>query len=401
MSYKVIVAGGGLIGTSTAYYLAKSGADVTLVESKDIAAGTSGACDRAIMLQSKKPGPTLDLAIQSANLYQDLEEELEADLEYRKGGGMIIIETMEEMKAMEDMVERQQKAGIDVKLISGEEARERQPGLTKELLGSTWWEHDAEVNPLNVSFAMARAAQRFGAKIKLQSQVTGFITENNCVLGVDIAGEKLYADAVVVAMGVWTPLLLKQIGVDVPIIPRRGQILVSERLKPFLDCNILSASYIANKLMRNHNHESADSFGVGLAIGQTHSGTLLIGGSRQFVGYNTETSPEITRKIGEAAVRALPQLANVRVIRTFSGLRPYTPDGMPILGPIEGMEGIYIAAGHEGDGVALAPISGKIMAQVACGVDPGIDISPFSFSRFNQHISGAEGVNINCPVPSE
>ncbi|WP_186306520.1 NAD(P)/FAD-dependent oxidoreductase [Siminovitchia fortis] len=394
MSYKIIVAGGGLIGTSTAYYLAKSGADVTLLESKDIASGTSGACDRAIMLQSKKPGPTLDLAKESAKLYENLEDELEADLEYRKGGGMIIIETMEEMKAMEDMIRRQQKAGIDVRLISGDEARERQPGLSKELLGSTWWEHDAEVNPLNVSFAMARAAQRLGAKVKLQSPVTGLIVEKNRIIGVEVSGEKLYADAVVMAGGVWTPMLFKQIGVDVPIIPRRGQILVSERLDPFLHCNILSASYIANKLK-----ESADPFGIGLAIGQTRSGTLLIGGSRQFAGYNTKPSSEITQKIGEAAVRAFPELANVRIIRAFAGLRPYTPDGMPVLGSIDGMDGIYIAAGHEGDGVALAPITGKIMAQVVCGADPGIDIRPFSLSRFNQHGTGTEGVNTNCLVP--
>lgn len=394
MSYKIIVAGGGLIGTSTAYYLAKSGADVTLLESKDIASGTSGACDRAIMLQSKKPGPTLDLAKESAKLYENLEDELEADLEYRKGGGMIIIETMEEMKAMEDMIRRQQKAGIDVRLISGDEARERQPGLSKELLGSTWWEHDAEVNPLNVSFAMARAAQRLGAKVKLQSPVTGLIVEKNRIIGVEVSGEKLYADAVIMAVGVWTPMLFKQIGVDVPVIPRRGQILVSERLDPFLHCNILSASYIANKLK-----ESADPFGIGLAIGQTRSGTLLIGGSRQFAGYNTKTSSEITQKIGEAAVRAFPELANVRIIRAFAGLRPYTPDGMPVLGSIDGMDGIYIAAGHEGDGVALAPITGKIMAQVVCGADPGIDIRPFSLSRFNQHGTGTEGVNTNCLVP--
>src|SRR5699024_127401 len=97
---KVIVVGAGLIGTSTAYYLAKSGTDVTLIDSKDIASGTSGACDRAIMLQSKMPGPTLDLAIKSAVLHESLEEELGVGLEYRKSGGMIIIETMEEKKAM-------------------------------------------------------------------------------------------------------------------------------------------------------------------------------------------------------------------------------------------------------------------------------------------------------------
>ncbi|WP_164216067.1 FAD-dependent oxidoreductase [Virgibacillus sp. YIM 98842] len=382
MSYKVVVAGGGLIGASTAYYLTKSGAEVTLIESKDIASGTSGACDRAIMLQSKKPGPTLDLAIESIALYKELEAELETELEYRKSGGMIIIETPEEMAAMEHMVERQQKAGIDVKLITGKEAQERQPGLSKDLIGSTWWEEDAEVNPLKVSFAMANAAKSRGAKIKLGTPVKRLLTENNRVIGVETPTEKIYADAVVVAMGVWTPKLFEPFGVDVPIIPRQGHILVSERMPSFLHTGILSAAYIANKLKRNHQSEDPDPFGVGLAIGQTHSGSLLIGGSRQFTGYNTETNPEVIRKIGEAAVRAFPLLAKARIIRAFTGLRPYTPDGMPILGPVEGMDGVYIAAGHEGDGVALAPISGKIMAHMVCGENSGMDINTFSLSRF-------------------
>jgi sarcosine oxidase subunit beta len=383
VSYKVIVVGAGLIGTSTAYYLAKAGAKVTLIDAKDVASGTSGACDRAIMLQSKKPGPTLDLAIQSAKMYKSLEEELETNLEYRQCGGMIIIETAEEMKAMEDMVNRQQEAGVNVQLISGGEARERQPGLSNDLIGSTWWENDAEVNPLKVSFAYANAARRLGADIKLGSPVNRLISENNRITGVEIGGEKLYADAVVAATGVWTPMLLKPLGVDVPIIPRQGQILVSERIPPFLHTGILSASYIANKLKRDHDQENADPYGIGLAIGQTHSGSLLIGGSRQFAGYNnTETNPEITRKIGETAVRAFPSLANARIIRAFTGLRPYTPDGMPILGAVDGLEGMYIAAGHEGDGVALAPISGEIMSQIVRGKKPDMDIGAFSLSRF-------------------
>lgn len=384
MSYKVIVVGGGLIGTSTAYYLAKSGVDVTLIESRDIAAGTSGACDQAIMLQSKNPGPTLDLALESAKLYENLEDELEDDLEYKKGGGMILIETLEEMEAMQEMVKRQRNAGVNVKLISGDDARELQPHLSKNIIGSTWWEHDAEVNPLRVSFAMVNAAKRFGAKIMLQSKVNSLIVEDNRVIGVNVSKEKIYADAVVVALGVWTPQLIQQLGIEVPIIPRRGQILVTERLEPFIKSNILSAAYIASKLKKSKNE---DPLGIGLAIGQTHSGTLLIGGSRQFAGYKLETSIEITRKIGEVAVRAFPRLANTRIIRTFAGLRPYNPDGKPILGSIEGFEGVYIAAGHEGDGVALAPITGKIMSKVVCKQDPGIDINPFSLSRFLNKIS--------------
>jgi sarcosine oxidase subunit beta len=382
VSFDVIVVGGGLIGTSIAYYLKKSGAAVILVDAKDIASGTSGSCDRAIMLQSKKPGPTLDLAIESAALYRELEEELESDLEYRKCGGMIIIETEEELEAMKHMVSHQQKAGMDVKLISGEEARERQPGLSENVLGSTWWEHDAEVNPLRVSFAMAAGARRLGAKLKLGSPVQDIITENNRVIGVETEKEKLFADAVVVAAGVWTPSLFKSLGVEVPIIPRQGQILVSERLPSFLQTGILSASYIANKLKQSEDRETADPYGVGLAIGQTHSGSLLIGGSRRFVGYNTDTNPEIAQKIGETAVKAFPQLAKARIIRAFAGLRPYTPDAKPILGPLDGIDGLYIAAGHEGDGVALAPITGKVMAGMVCGEEPGRDMEAFSMNRF-------------------
>lgn len=140
---------------------------------------------------------------------------------------------------------------------------------------------------------------------------------------------------------------------------------------------------MASKLKKDRNKEpSTDSTGIGLAIGQTHSGTLLIGGSREFAGYDLRTSADITRAIGKTAMRAFPALENIRIIRTFSGLRPYTPDGMPILGPVAGMEGIYVAAGHEGDGIALAPITGKIIANVACGIEPGIDLSPFSMKRF-------------------
>src|SRR5699024_10583221 len=143
-------------------------------------------------LQSKMPGPTLDLAIKSAVLHESLEEELGVGLEYRKSGGMIIIETMEEKKAMISMVERQQKAGVDVKLISGEEAREHQPGLSSDLIGSTWWEGDAEVNPLKVSYAFANAARRLGAEIRLGSPVTGLITEGEKVKGVEVSDEKIY-----------------------------------------------------------------------------------------------------------------------------------------------------------------------------------------------------------------
>lgn len=383
MRQKVIVVGGGLIGAATTYYLSKQGVDVTLIESRDIASGTSGACDKAIMMQSKKPGPLLELALQSAALYKGLEQELEADLEYREGGGMILFETPEEREAIHQLVARQREAGLDVQLLTRDEARLRQPGLADHILGTTWWDHDAEVNPLYVSFSMVRAAQRRGAVLRLGTRVSRILTERDRVVGVECEGEKMYADAVVAAMGVWTPLLLKALNLDIPILPRKGQILVSERLPAFALCNVLGGSYITAKMTSKTKESRASaSAGVGLSFGQTSSGNLLIGGSREFAGYDTRTCVEVTRAISQCATRVFPTLKNIRILRVFSGLRPYTPDGKPILGPIEQWPGLYIAAGHEGDGVALCPITGKIMAEIVCGLEASHDIRPFLLSRF-------------------
>lgn len=385
MNLNVIVVGGGIIGTSTAYYLSKLGADVTLLESKDIASGTSGSCDQAINMQSKKPGPMLELARESAKLYSELEEELGTDLEYKKEGGMILIETEEEFELVQNLVYKQQKAGLDVKLLSGNEAREHQPGLSPNLLGSTWWEHDAKVNSFRVCFGMVKAAKKFGLKLRLGANVTGFITEQNRVVGVEVSGEKIYADAVVVALGIWTPKLLETLNLHLPIIPRRGHILVTEKLPPYIHYNILSGAYMASKSSANKDGvDPKNPAGVGLVMGQTKSGNILIGGSREFVGFDTSTNTEVVRAIGKACVRAFPDLANVRIVRSFAGLRPYTPDGMPVLGPIEDYPGLYVVAGHEGDGIAQAPMSGKLMADVVFGRDPSFDISPFSFNRFKE-----------------
>lgn len=388
MSDRVIVVGGGIIGTSTAYYLTKLGAEVTLLESKDIASGTSGSCDQAIMLQSKKPGPTLELAKASAEIYANLEAELNESIEYKKGGGMIVIETIKEMETIQSMVERQRTAGIDVEIISGAEARERQPGLSNHIIGATWWEHDAEVNPLRVSFAMAKAAKRNGAIIRTQAEVTDLIIENKKIVGVCIGKEKLYADKVVLTQGVWTPLLLKKIGINLPIIPRKGQILVSERMEPFIQCNILGAAYITNKLNPKQATDFEKPVSAGLSLGQTHSGTLLIGGSREFAGYDVSTNHDLTKDIAKTLVRIFPVLKDMNIIRAFAGLRPYTPDGMPIIGELETVNDLYIAAGHEGDGIALAPITGKLIADAICEKEQLMDISMFSPSRFINILAG-------------
>lgn len=381
----VIVVGGGIMGTSTAYYLAGKGIRVMLLEMSDIAGGTSGACDRAIMIQSKNPGPLLNMALASAAIYRYLEEELGETLEYNRKGGMIVIERAEELSVMKHIVARQREAGIDVKLIGREEALRRQPALSPHITGATWWDGDADVNPVSVCLALARAARARGAQLMTGVKVNGLIREKNRVVGVSTRQGKVRAEKTVLAAGVWTPALGKSAGVNIPVVPRKGQILVSEKIPPLITGNVLSASYIAckhNPRLAEEAGEREKKLGLGLSLGQTRSGNLLIGGTREFAGYDRSTSSEAIMAVAANAARLFPELKRVRIIRSFAGLRPYTPDGLPLLGQVAGRPGMYVAAGHEGDGVALGPVTGKIMADLIAENKVEWDLTPFNPERF-------------------
>lgn len=382
---KVIVVGGGIIGTSTAYFLAKAGADVVLVEEKDIASGTTSACDQGVLLQTKKPGPVLELAQKSSVLYEAIANEFDYDFEYKKCGGMILMETELEHEMVKQHVEMQKSAGMQVQMLTRKEALEIQPGLADSVIAGTWCGDDAAVNSMRVAYAMTDAASKLGATFIIGKKVTKLIVEGDMIKGIEMNGEKLYADAVILTTGIWTPFLLKDLGLDIPIVPRRGQILVTEKIAPFLNPHIIHGAYIAAKgASKSSGSEASNPAGVGLVIGQTKSGNLLIGGSREFVGFNRETTTEVTDHIAREAIRVFPALANVRIVRTFAGLRPFTPDSAPIISPVEQLPGLFIGAGHEGDGIALAPITGKVLADLVLEHDLTIDLAPFSLNRFQK-----------------
>lgn len=383
MTKRVIIIGGGIIGTATAYYLAKKGAEVSLFDRKDIASGTSSSCDQAVLLQTKKPGPLLELAMKSAKLYENLEAELNRDIEYKKGGGMILFETEAHEAMMSDLVAKQQAVGLDVKIISAEEVHKRQTGLGNHIIGSTWSEQDAKVNSLKTTFAFADAAKEFGAEIYTEETVEQLLIENDQIIGIKTNESVYQSDSVVLAAGVWSPKLLERYSISLPVKPRRGQILVTEKLPPTIHSNLLSASYIAAKSGANNQVKTkAQQLGVGLVMGQTRSGNILIGGSREFAGYNTETSEEVISEIAKATISVFPDFRKIKIIRAFSGMRPYMPDSLPIMGPVEKVSGLYLNVGHEGDGIALAPISGKIMAEIILGEELSANIDPFTFNRF-------------------
>ena len=383
--YDVIIIGGGVIGTSIAFHLSKRGKHVLLIEKNDLAAGASGSCDQQIILQSKNPGVHLKLALTSAELYQDLVQELDHDIEYKHSGGMILIETQEEMQVMQDFVARQRQTGLQVDILPREDAVKLQPGLAKHIVGATYSPQDAEVNPLEVTLAFAKAAKKLGTEVLLETEVIGLTINGDCVEGVITEKSTFYADTVINAAGAWAPEIGRMVGLNIPITPRKGQIAITEPCAPFLRKVMLSAQYIVAKYhpeVLENASSRAMQLGVGLALSQTQKGNILIGATREFVGYNTRVSYDGMREILKNAARLVPSLKQMNLIRVMAGLRPYTPDGLPLLGWVDGLEGFFMAAGHEGDGIALSPVTGKVISELICDGSTFVDMTPFDPNRF-------------------
>lgn len=376
----IVIIGGGVIGTSIAYHLAKQEARVTLIEEKDLASGSSGACDGLVFMQSKKPGIHLSLAMESLNRFEGLQTELPTDIEFKKIGGMVIIETEAEYRAMEKFTKEQQAIGLDVRLLDPSQTFEKEPFLSPNIIGSTFSPLDAQVNPINLTLGFALAARKNHARIINHTRVLGVLTKNNCVTGVATTRGNFDADIVVNAAGSMAGLVSDMVGISIPVQPRRGQIVVTHAVKPVLTHCLISAKYIAAK----YDPSLAVNTGHGISIEQTDNGNLLLGSTREFVGFNKENTLSGIWKIIRQTAAILPVLENFQVIRTFAGLRPYTPDGLPILGPVRSLNGFFMAAGHEGDGIALSPVTGDLMANMLLGRKTHIPMDAFSPDRFEK-----------------
>lgn len=374
----VVVIGGGVIGSSVAYHLSKRKMKVLLLEKNGLVSGTSGACDGLIYLQSKKPGPHLKLAMESRKRFDSLERELGRDIEFRSHGGMIVVETQEELEAMRLFAEEQTKTGLEVTLLDGNQARELEPSLSEGILGCTYSPLDGQVNPISLALAFLRKAKENGAKIFPHTGVRGIRIESDRIAGVKTDAGHIATEKVVNAAGVHAPEIGRMVGLEIPIKPRRGQIVVTETYPPLLKRGLLSAKYIAAK----YHPPLAETGELGISIEQTRSGGFLLGSTREFVGFDRRTTWSALKKIAVQTSRILPALRDLRVIRTFAGLRPSSPDGLPILGPFRNLDGFFMAAGHEGDGIALAPVTGQILAEWIAEGSPGIDLSDFSLDRF-------------------
>ncbi len=381
---EVVVVGGGVIGTSVAYQLAKRGVEVALVERAGLAAGTSSACAMGVQMQTKTPGPKLTFALESLAIHRTLEDELGRDLEFDNRGGMIVAETASEAEYVKARVADLQAHGLEIYFLDRDQARERQPALGAHIYGSSYCPDDSVINPLYLVVALVEAATRLGARIYTHTPVTELKARGGRIERVVTAAGEIEAEAVVNACGIWAPELARMAGLDLPIVPRRGQIFVTEPAPPFIEGMVLAAQYLMSKKMPSGDGAEEDKLPAGVVSYQTRRGNFLVGSTREFVGFNHHVNYEGLRKLVRGTVRLMPMTRHLHVIRTFAGLRPASPDGLPILERSSEIPNFYIAAGHEGDGIALSPITGVRMAELITGQIEESVLAPFASSRFIQ-----------------
>ncbi len=374
----VVIIGGGVVGCSCAYYLSREGLKVHVLEKAALGSGTSKAGQCHICLW-EQPEITLRLARASKQLYETLDQETPFDFEYSRTGSIAVVESPEGMASFAENVRWLQAWGLDCQLLDASELGEMEPGLAPGIGGGAFFPEDAQVNPMLATLALARGAENHGAVMQPFTEVTGIELAGNKrkVAAVQTTAGRIPTGCVVNAAGPWSAAIGEMAGLEIPVTPRKGHLVVTEPVpENITNCKIiLSAGYMDSL-------KPGAEVAVAANLQHTHSGSLVLGSSRQFVGFDRTVDPAVISLMVARCVHLFPILAGVHAIRSWAGLRPYTPDLLPIIGPVDGVEGFHVATGHEGLGITMGPITGRLIAQLITGQEPDLPLGELSLSRF-------------------
>jgi glycine/D-amino acid oxidase-like deaminating enzyme len=369
-----VVVGAGMVGAACAWYAARAGLDVVVVDRGPVAGGTTGAGEGNLLVSDKEPGPELELALLSARLWSALAQELGEAVEYEAKGGLVVASTPEALTALTELAAGQRAAGVETVDVPAGQLPDVEPYLAPGLAGGVLYPQDAQVMPTLAAAHLLRAS---GARLETDRAVTGVLRgAGGAVRGVRTDRGDLLAPAVVNAAGTWGGEVAALAGVTLPVLPRRGFVLVTEPLPRRVRHKVYAADYVADV--------ASDSAALQTSpvVEATAAGPVLIGASRERVGFDRSFSLPVVRELAAGATRLFPFLAHVRAMRTYLGFRPYMPDHLPAVGPDPRVPGLFHACGHEGAGIGLATGTGHLIAQTLTGKTPDLDLAPLRPDRF-------------------
>lgn len=376
---EVVVIGAGALGAACAYFLARQGFSVHVVERGQVASGTSSAGEGNLLVSDKETGPELDLALYSHAVWHGDLAEFGQLWEFEPKGGFVVATTPEGAAALRDLEVRQRAAGVEIVDVDPADAHQYEPSIRDGLTAAAHYPQDGQVQPMLLTAHLLRLARGLGAGVSTGVTVTGLsIDPQHRVTGVRTSHGTIACDHVVNATGTWAGEIAAMAGVEVPVLPRRGFVLVTEPLPPTINHKVYAAEYVAST-------QSSDSARqTSTVIEGTRAGTILIGSSRERVGFERTVSLPAMREIASKALALFPALARARIIRCYFGFRPYCPDHLPVIGHDTRAPGLWHASGHEGAGIGLSVGTAKLLAQSMAGRSTDLDLTPFAPARFSE-----------------
>ena len=366
----VIVIGGGVIGCSIAYFLRKAGVEVIVLDQGEIGAQASSAAAGLLapLGSLSGPGPYADLLLASWSLFPELLPELEEAsgirMEYARTGALRVVRNPKSSANLRKRMQEWQPLGLELHWLSGDEARQREPLLAPDICAAVYAPEESQVKATAVVRAFARAAGNLGAKLYSHIEVQGVRREGKLITGVYTSeGETLACNHVVIASGAWAAESGIWLDLPLPVTPQRGQILtLRQPAQPLRHLIFGEAVYLAPKL----------------------DGTVVVGATKEEVGFQKQVTAGGISWLLNTAIRLATSLDSSPIEQMWAGLRPRTPDNLPILGTALLWENVTLAVGHGSVGVMLSAITGQTIAQlVATGIEPEL-IAPFSVERFSR-----------------
>jgi len=344
----VAIVGAGIIGCSIAFELAKAGMQVCVLERGGIGEESSAAA--AGMLSGQHGvtnlGARYQLHVEARELHgrlaDDLREQTGIDVGFCRWGLLELLFTPGEVRAADRCCAIQTQAGLRVERLSREETLALEPALAPDLQGSIRYADEAHVHNGRLTIALAEAARRTGAELRSGAPALALIRERERVVGVQTPTETVYAEAVIVANGAWSSDLIRPLGLMLPVKPMRGQML-AVRTVPRAVSQII--------------------YGRHMYLVPRPDGETLVGATVEDVGFRKEVTLEGLEELIQAGRHIAPGMMGQPVIRTWAGLRPGSPDGLPLVGPVAGQPGLILAVGHHRNGILLGPITGVLVKQ--------------------------------------
>ena len=373
-SADVIVIGGGIIGNAAAYYLAKRKMSVIVLEGSDHIGNGGSSRNGGGVRQSGRDVRELPLVMYGIKkLWPTLSEELETDCEYHQDGNLSLGKNEKHKEILTKLADSCKKYGLDVRMIDGKEVREINPYLSEEVSCASWCPTDGHANPLTTTLGYYKMARRAGVRFISGEKVTELrMVKGRVRKAVCASGDIYEGENILVAAGYDSRAILGTVGIDVPMTRSLLECLVTEAEPRMFDQMLGTAE--------------ADFYGH-----QTKHGSFVFGGSSGFEGYNKDNGTPISSAktapcICRGIMKYFPDLSNAKIVRTWAGWSDKSADGVPVMGAIDEVPGLYTSCAMTGHGFGIAPAAGHQLAQLIATGTTDVDLSALRYDRFKAKI---------------